>query len=78
MENERTKTNMSTGAVCPNPASKAKKHRADQMGQGKTTTIISLIQQLPKEYKVVLLKNEYGDVEGEAKTNFSLKKHAAG
>lgn len=48
------------------------------MGQGKTTTIISLIQQLPKEYKVVLLKNEYGDVEGEAKTNFSLKKHAAG
>ncbi|ADV24550.1 cytoplasmic protein [Cryptococcus gattii E566] len=32
------------------------------MGQGKTTTIISLIQQLPKEYKVVLLKNEYGDV----------------
>lgn len=43
------------------------------MGQGKTTTIISLIQQLPKEYKVVLLKNEYGDVEGEAMTNFSLK-----
>lgn len=34
------------------------------MEQGKTTTILSLIQQLPKEYKVVLLKNEYGDVEG--------------
>lgn len=32
-------------------------------GAGKTTTILSLIQQLPKEYKVVLLKNEYGDVE---------------
>ncbi|WWC86594.1 uncharacterized protein L201_001471 [Kwoniella dendrophila CBS 6074] len=31
--------------------------------QGKTSAIISLIQQLPKDYKVVLLKNEYGDVE---------------
>nr|XP_019046822.1 cytoplasmic protein [Kwoniella bestiolae CBS 10118]OCF25752.1 cytoplasmic protein [Kwoniella bestiolae CBS 10118] len=30
---------------------------------GKTSTILSLIQQLPKDYKVVLLKNEYGDVE---------------
>ncbi|TYJ58111.1 hypothetical protein B9479_001207 [Cryptococcus floricola] len=30
---------------------------------GKTTTILSLLQQLPKDYKVVLLKNEYGDVE---------------
>nr|XP_031860816.1 uncharacterized protein CI109_003860 [Kwoniella shandongensis]KAA5527888.1 hypothetical protein CI109_003860 [Kwoniella shandongensis] len=30
---------------------------------GKTTTILTLIQQLPKDYKVVLLKNEYGDVE---------------
>ncbi|AFR97316.2 cytoplasmic protein [Cryptococcus neoformans C23] len=33
------------------------------LGAGKTTTILSLIQQLPQEYKVVLLKNEYGDVE---------------
>ena len=32
--------------------------------QGKTTTILGLIKQLPKDYKVVLLKNEYGDVEG--------------
>ncbi|WVQ71895.1 hypothetical protein IAR50_001437 [Cryptococcus sp. DSM 104548] len=31
--------------------------------RGKTTTILSLLQQLPKDYKVVLLKNEYGDVE---------------
>ncbi|WVQ80101.1 hypothetical protein IAT38_002202 [Cryptococcus sp. DSM 104549] len=30
---------------------------------GKTSTILALIQQLPKDYKVVLLKNEYGDVE---------------
>ncbi|OCF39266.1 cytoplasmic protein [Kwoniella heveanensis CBS 569] len=33
------------------------------LGAGKTSTILSLIQQLPKDYKVVLLKNEYGDVE---------------
>ena len=32
--------------------------------QGKTTTILSVLKQLPKDYKVVLLKNEYGDVEG--------------
>ena len=32
--------------------------------QGKTTTILSVLKQLPKEYKVVLLKIEYGDVEG--------------
>ncbi|WVO14925.1 hypothetical protein L204_102565 [Cryptococcus depauperatus] len=30
---------------------------------GKTTIILSLIQQLPKDYNIVLLKNEYGDVE---------------
>ncbi|KAK8847676.1 hypothetical protein IAR55_005535 [Kwoniella newhampshirensis] len=33
------------------------------VSQGKTTTILTLIQQLPKDYRVVLLKNEYGDVE---------------
>ncbi|CAE7073167.1 unnamed protein product, partial [Rhizoctonia solani] len=33
------------------------------LGAGKTTTILSLLQQLPKDYKVVLLKNEFGDVE---------------
>ncbi|ORY21256.1 CobW/HypB/UreG, nucleotide-binding domain-domain-containing protein [Naematelia encephala] len=33
------------------------------LGAGKTTTILGLLQQLPKDYKVVLLKNEYGDVE---------------
>lgn len=62
-----------TGAVCPNFALKTKSHRADQGEQGKTTSILSLIQQLPQEYKVVLLKNEYGDVEGEPATAFSSK-----
>ncbi|EIW71089.1 hypothetical protein TREMEDRAFT_42570 [Tremella mesenterica DSM 1558] len=33
------------------------------LGLGKTTTILGLLKQLPKEYKVVLVKNEYGDVE---------------
>jgi G3E family GTPase len=32
------------------------------LGAGKTTIILSLIKQLPKDYKVVWLKNEYGDV----------------
>jgi G3E family GTPase len=34
------------------------------LGAGKTTTILSLLPQLPKDYKVVLLKNEFGDIEG--------------
>merc|ERR1712093_507161 len=33
------------------------------LGAGKTTIILSLLKQLPKDYKVVLLKNEFGDVE---------------
>ena len=33
------------------------------LGAGKTTAILGLIKQLPPTYKVVLLKNEYGDVE---------------
>ncbi|KDQ15807.1 hypothetical protein BOTBODRAFT_107848 [Botryobasidium botryosum FD-172 SS1] len=33
------------------------------LGSGKTTTILSLLGQLPKDYNVVLLKNEFGDVE---------------
>ncbi|KIJ51329.1 hypothetical protein M422DRAFT_26747 [Sphaerobolus stellatus SS14] len=33
------------------------------LGAGKTTIILSLLPQLPKDYKVVLLKNEFGDVE---------------
>ena len=40
--------------------------------QGKTTTILSVLQQLPKDYKVVLLKNEYGDVEGERRVSAGL------
>jgi Ni2+-binding GTPase involved in maturation of urease and hydrogenase len=34
------------------------------LGAGKTTIILSLLPKLPKDYKVVLLKNEFGDVEG--------------
>jgi len=37
------------------------------LGSGKTTTILSVLSQLPKDYKVVLLKNEYGDVEVDSK-----------
>jgi G3E family GTPase len=34
------------------------------LGAGKTSIILSLLPQLPKGYKVVLLKNEFGDIEG--------------
>lgn len=34
------------------------------LGAGKTTLILSLLPRLPNDYKVVLLKNEFGDVEG--------------
>ncbi|EMD33426.1 hypothetical protein CERSUDRAFT_126165 [Gelatoporia subvermispora B] len=33
------------------------------LGAGKTSIILSLLPQLPPDYKVVLLKNEFGDVE---------------
>ncbi|KIO21156.1 hypothetical protein M407DRAFT_29214 [Tulasnella calospora MUT 4182] len=33
------------------------------LGSGKTTLILSLLPKLPKDYRVVLLKNEFGDVE---------------
>ncbi|KAH8089755.1 CobW/HypB/UreG, nucleotide-binding domain-containing protein [Filobasidium floriforme] len=33
------------------------------LGAGKTSTILGLLGELPKDYRVVLLKNEYGDVE---------------
>jgi len=36
------------------------------LGAGKTSVILSLLPRLPKDYKVVLLKNEFGDVEGAA------------
>ena len=32
------------------------------LGSGKTTLILNLIPQLPRTYKIALLKNEYGDV----------------
>ena len=34
------------------------------LGAGKTSIILSLLPQLPKDYSVVLLKNEFGDVKG--------------
>ena len=34
------------------------------LGAGKTSVILSLLPRLPKDYKVVLLKNEFGDIEG--------------
>lgn len=34
------------------------------IGAGKTTIILSLLSKLPKGYKAVLLKNEFGDIEG--------------
>lgn len=34
------------------------------LGAGKTSLILGLLPQLPKDYKAVLLKNEFGDVEG--------------
>jgi len=33
------------------------------LGAGKTSLILSILPKLPKDYKVVLLKNEFGDVE---------------
>jgi hypothetical protein len=34
------------------------------LGAGKTTLILSILKQLDPNYKVVVLKNEFGDVEG--------------
>ena len=34
------------------------------LGAGKTSIILSLLPKLPKDYKVVLLKNEFGDIQG--------------
>jgi G3E family GTPase len=34
------------------------------LGAGKTSIILSLLPQLPSDYRVVLLKNEFGDIEG--------------
>jgi G3E family GTPase len=34
------------------------------LGAGKTSIILSLLPKLPKDYKVALLKNEFGDIEG--------------
>ncbi len=34
------------------------------LGAGKTSIILSLLPRLPEGYRVVLLKNEYGDIEG--------------
>jgi G3E family GTPase len=37
------------------------------LGAGKTTLILSLLPRLPKDYSVVLVKNEFGDVEVDSK-----------
>ncbi|KAF5342265.1 hypothetical protein D9611_001441 [Ephemerocybe angulata] len=37
------------------------------LGAGKTSIILSLLPKLPKDYNVVLLKNEFGDVEVDSK-----------
>ncbi|KAJ7713893.1 CobW/HypB/UreG, nucleotide-binding domain-containing protein [Mycena maculata] len=37
------------------------------LGAGKTSIILSLLPQLPKDYNVVLLKNEFGDIEVDSK-----------
>lgn len=34
------------------------------LGVGKTSIILSLLSKLPEDYKVALLKNEFGDIEG--------------
>ena len=34
------------------------------VGAGKTSLILKCLPQLPRDYKVVLLKNEFGDVQG--------------
>lgn len=41
------------------------------LGAGKTSIILSLLPKLPKDYKVVLLKNEFGDIEGGSSTTAS-------
>jgi G3E family GTPase len=37
------------------------------LGAGKTTIILELLKNLPPSYNVVLLKNEFGDVEVDSK-----------
>ncbi|TRM64963.1 cobW-domain-containing protein [Schizophyllum amplum] len=37
------------------------------LGAGKTSIILALLSSLPKDYRAVLLKNEYGDVEVDSK-----------
>ena len=41
------------------------------LGAGKTSIILSLLSKLPKEYRPVLLKNEFGDVKGDTAITFS-------
>ena len=37
------------------------------LGAGKTSIILSILSRLPKNYNIVLLKNEFGDVEVDSK-----------
>ena len=40
------------------------------LGAGKTSIILSLLPQLPSDYRVVLLKNEFGDIEGSCHVSY--------
>ncbi|PCH42642.1 cobW-domain-containing protein, partial [Wolfiporia cocos MD-104 SS10] len=53
----------SSDALPPNPKSIPITVFTGFLGAGKTSIILSLLPQLPKDYRVVLLKNEFGDVE---------------
>jgi G3E family GTPase len=44
------------------------------LGSGKTTQILSLLQRVPKDYKVCLLKNEFGDIAGKYIYLFSISR----
>jgi len=37
------------------------------LGAGKTTIIINLLKQMPPDYKMVMLKNEFGNIEVDSK-----------
>ena len=40
-------------------------HPPPVVGAGKTSLILKCLPKFPRDYKVVLLKNEFGDVQGE-------------
>ncbi|KAK9471039.1 CobW/HypB/UreG, nucleotide-binding domain-containing protein [Dipodascopsis tothii] len=48
------------------------------LGAGKTTLMISLLKQFPSDYKVAILKNEYGDVEIDSALSAQSSSNIAG